>query len=76
MNIKANHDARQEVSIWRWFGLTISEKTFLAVANTMLLNSLLFLGEIVQLIIGMRDTDYDEFSLLNFKNLFLVSLIY
>jgi hypothetical protein len=47
INIKADHELRPDVYLSNWFGMAISEKTFLAVANTLLLNSFLFLGEIV-----------------------------
>lgn len=46
INVKGNHDLRPEVSIFQWFGLALNEKAFVAVANAMVLNSLLFLGEI------------------------------
>ena len=43
--MRANHDMRSEVSLFQWFGMTINEKTFLAVANALVINSILFLGE-------------------------------
>jgi hypothetical protein len=36
---------RPEVSLFKWFGMTINEKTFLAIANALMINSILFLGE-------------------------------
>lgn len=50
INIKANHELRPEVSLSEWFGVKLTEKTFLSVANVLVLNSLLFLGEIAQIL--------------------------
>jgi len=47
--VKGNHDLRPEVSLTDWLGMAVNEKAFVAVANAILLNSLLFLGEIAQL---------------------------
>ena len=49
INVKGNHDLRPEVSLFAWLGMAINEKAFVAVANAMVLNSLLFLGEIAQI---------------------------
>jgi hypothetical protein len=46
INIKANHQLREEVSIVQWFGFEVNEKTPLSIANALMLNSILFLGEI------------------------------
>ena len=46
VNVKADHKARPALSIYEWFGVgPLGEKTFLAISNTLLLNSALFLGE-------------------------------
>jgi len=49
LNVKGNHDLRPEVSLTEWLGMAVNEKAFVAVSNAILLNSLLFLGEIAQL---------------------------
>jgi hypothetical protein len=43
--MRADHYIRPEVSLFQWFGMSINEKTFLAVANALVINSILFLGE-------------------------------
>ena len=43
--VRANHDIRPEVSLFQWFGMSINEKTFLAIANSLVINTILFLGE-------------------------------
>jgi hypothetical protein len=43
--MRANHDMKPDISLFQWFGMTINEKTFLAVANALVINSILFLGE-------------------------------
>ena len=65
------HDLRPDVGLLRWFGLEINEKAALAVVNTLMLNSLLFMGEFAQILCGMRALGLDELSLLNFKNIIL-----
>jgi hypothetical protein len=52
--------------------MVINEKACLAIANALVINSILFLGEFVQIFYGMRDLDFN-FDLLTFKNLVLVS---
>jgi hypothetical protein len=69
--VRADHELRPEVSLFQWFGMSLDEKTFLAIANALLLNSILFLGEFAQIICGMRTLDF-EFDLLSFKNLIMV----
>ena len=69
--MRANHEKRPEVSLSQWFGMSINEKTFLAIANALMLNSILFLGEYAQILTGMRTLDF-EFDLLSFKNLIMV----
>ena len=51
--------------------MELNEKAALAVVNTLMLNSLLFIGEFAQILCGMRELGVDEFSLLNFKNIIL-----
>jgi len=67
----ANHEVRMEVGLRRWFGIEFNEKAALSVANVLMLNSFLFLGEFAQILCGMRDLGVDEFSLLTFKNIIL-----
>ena len=52
--------ARPDVSIPRWFGLTIDYKVLLASVKVLALNTILFSGEIFQLYKGMHQTDYDS----------------
>lgn len=46
INIKANHKINEHVTLAQWFGVEINERAFLSVANALLLNSILFMGEI------------------------------
>jgi hypothetical protein len=41
----SSHDLRLDVGLLRWFGLELNEKAALAVVNTLMLNSFLFIGE-------------------------------
>ena len=72
ISIRANNEKRHEVSLFQWFGMSINEKTFLAIANALMLNSILFMGEFALILTGMRTLDF-EFDLLSFKNLIMVS---
>ncbi|CDW91388.1 caax prenyl protease 2-like [Stylonychia lemnae] len=74
LNIKADHRQRDDVDLFRWFGLHFDGQISLAIANTLMLNSILFLGEIVQYLWGMNESDYFQIDLLTFKNLVLVPI--
>jgi hypothetical protein len=67
----SSHDLRLDVGLLGWFGLELNEKAALAVVNTLMLNSFLFMGEFAQILCGMRELGVDELSLLNFKNIIL-----
>jgi hypothetical protein len=71
ISLISTHDLRPDVGLLRWFGLELNEKAALALVNTLMLNSLLFIGEFAQILCGMRELGVDEFSLLNFKNIIL-----
>lgn len=45
ISFMANHELRKDVHISRWFGFELNEKAALSVVNTLMLNSILFLGE-------------------------------
>jgi hypothetical protein len=47
--LKGNHEERKDISILQWFGISFNEKAALSIANTLMLNSILFLGEIGQI---------------------------
>lgn len=51
--------------------MSLNEKAFLAIANALVINSILFFGEFAQVFTGMRELDFN-FNLLTFKNLVLV----
>eukprot|EP00347_Sterkiella_histriomuscorum_P020788 403336457 len=74
INIRADHRQRQDVELVRWFGLQFNGNIAFAIANTAMLNSILFLGEIVQYFVGMKENQYDEISLLGFKNIVLAPM--
>jgi len=62
------------VDLFRWFGMHFDGKISLAIANTLMLNSILFMGEIAQYFSEMQWSSVDEISLFNFKNIFLVPI--
>jgi membrane protease YdiL (CAAX protease family) len=69
----ADHNARPECSILTWFGLKIDLKTLKFTLLSLLLNSVLFIGEIFQIAKGMVIVRY-SFDILAFKNLVFAPL--
>jgi membrane protease YdiL (CAAX protease family) len=69
----ADHNARPEVSILTWFGLKVDFKVFKFTLLSLVLNSVLFMGEIFQIAKGMVVVRY-SFDILAFKNLVFAPL--
>jgi membrane protease YdiL (CAAX protease family) len=63
----ADHNQRQNVSITKWFGLKIDLEVIKYTITGLLLNSVLFMGEIFQIIKGMVRVGY-KLDILFFKN--------
>ena len=71
---KAQLAERPEVSISRWFGLSINLQVLRQSFMVLLLNSLLFAGEAWQIARGMAPILY-EYDLTAFKNLVMAPIL-
>ena len=60
----ADFDKRTEVGVLRWFGLAINQEVVKHTLMVILLNSILFAGEIYQIARGMTDLRYDLDSII------------
>lgn len=60
---------RNEIGIFTWFGLTLNLQSIKHVLMVLILNTLLFAGEIWQIFRGIATVEY-KLDLLAFKNLF------
>lgn len=65
---------RREVGVLQWFGLSINMQVLRQTLMTLILNSVLFAGEIWQLLRGMARVNY-EYDLIAFKNLLCAPLL-
>lgn len=61
------------MSILKWFGLPINMQVISATIRALVLNSVLFMGEIFQLLKGMTSIEY-KLDVLALKNLLLAPL--
>jgi len=71
--LKADHNARTNVGILEWFGLKINLEVIKYTLLALLLNSVLFMGEIFQVFKGMVTIRYC-FDILALKNLIVAPL--
>jgi len=72
--IVADHNKRPEVSIFSWFGLKIETSAVKFTFRALMLNSVLFAGEIFQIFKGMVQVKY-SFDILSYKNLIFAPLL-
>ena len=70
----ADFDQRTEVGVLRWFGLALNQDVVKHTLMVLLLNSILFAGEIYQIAKGMTHLRYELNSIITQKNLFWAPL--
>ena len=70
----ADHNQRPDVSIIQWFGLKINLEAIKYTFRSLMLNSVLFAGEIFQILKGMVVVNYN-FDILSYKNLIFAPLL-
>ena len=73
---QANLAERQDVSILRWFGLEINLGVLISCIKVLLMNTILFAGEIFQMAKDMRENSYHSLtSWMSVKNLFIAPFL-
>jgi hypothetical protein len=71
--LAADHSKRPQVHILQWFGLHFNTQVLRFTVSAIALNSVLYMGEIYQMIRGMVTTEY-ELDILCFKNIVVAPL--
>jgi prenyl protein peptidase len=73
---QADLAARKDVSILRWFGLELSLSVVISCLKVLLMNTILFSGEIFQIAKDMRENSYHSLtSWMSLKNLFIAPFL-